>query len=149
MKTPKLPIFGGRDQTTSKGVAFDITTRAIQRRFSLNRNSLESALIHRAPSTCAMKQVPADRMGSRGPVEPVGKIFYAIAKYDEVPVIWHQAIGNYSHLEPRDALADDREESVVIGRGPKQQDSLNRAIHYVEGCALQTVTETSRHSELL
>lgn len=107
MKTPKLPILCFLDQPFAHSVTFDIPADTIKRRFSLYWDCSESTLIDRAASTSAVCNVPSEGVSACHPVQPLGNIFDPIAKNDEVPMIWHDTIDNYSHLISSDSFSND------------------------------------------
>jgi len=145
VQTRPAPILGSGDQTLPQCVSLDIPAHAPYGHILLHRNSLESSLIHGAPTARAVSSIPPIRMRALEPMHAPRKFFNAFANNNKVPVIRHQAVRDYFHFEPKECFANDSDERGVIRISLEKDRAPDRPIHHVKDGPLKAAPQTSRH----
>ena len=132
MQTGPVPVFRTIDQSFAQRIAFDVSAHSDQRPAMLDRNRLESALVHGTRAPRPVGAVPSVGMNTCEPMDPVGNFFDPVAGNHKVPVIRHDLECNDLDLETCEGLKDHTHECVVVTVVLKQDGPSNRPIHHMK-----------------
>ena len=99
---------------------------------TLDGKSFESILVHMARPGRPVEMVPALRMGAGHPLHEPRHLAIFIRPDHEVPVIWHNAIGQNAYRLEIFRVLNDLQERVVINVRSKQSIASHATIQHVE-----------------
>jgi hypothetical protein len=63
----------------------------------LDRERFETPLIQMTASNILIMRMPSLRMGQRQPMPEIGQLAILAGPQHQVPMVWHQAIGEQAH----------------------------------------------------
>lgn len=102
------------NQVSAQRVPLDIPRHRVKMFVFLNRKRFESALIDVPIADGMPVRVPPLRMGQRQPPDKPRQFSVLARPHDQMPVIWHKAVGQQPRVDAFDGLGQDFLEGIVI-----------------------------------
>ena len=99
----------------------------------LNREGFEATLIHRPSPGGLVMGMPALRMGDGDPAEDFGEFPILPRPEEEMPVIWHQAIGGDADVRLGVGFSEDLFKGRIVGGLLKEREPADTAVQDVIG----------------
>jgi hypothetical protein len=87
------PVLSGFDELGAEGVSFDVAEDGFEVSVFFDDEGFEAALVEGAVTDGRVTGAPALGVGEGEPLHERGEVTVAFGAEDEVPVIWHGAVG--------------------------------------------------------
>jgi hypothetical protein len=124
------PLFSSGDQSSTKGISFDIAADSKQVLVILDRNGMVAILIDRSCAARSVERVPTHCMGARQPMHELGKCVIRWP-YDQMPVVRHGTICQQPHGHALHGLHKHTFKRRVVQRRFEELRASNRTVYNV------------------
>jgi hypothetical protein len=127
-----VPILCARDQFGSSGIALDVAAEPKEMAIVLDRDRLEPALVDRTSSPGSPGVAPLPGVRGRQPLHEQREAVVVQGPEHQVPVIWHDAVGEQAYREATQRLGEDLEERFEVGWALEQGHALDGPVQDVK-----------------
>jgi hypothetical protein len=130
-KARPTPVFRSCHQAGTECVPLDISTDAKHVSIPLNRDGLESPLVHWASAGRLTHGMPPLGMSAGEPMHESRELATTVRPHDKMPVSGHGAIRQHAKGDALHGLQQHSFERSVVGFGLEQRSPPNRSIENV------------------